>query len=246
MTLQHLNHLGLRITWLGHSTFLLELPSGKRVLIDPWVDSNPACPEAFHGLQADVVLCTHGHGDHIGDLKAVMQRGEPTLVAIYELVSWAVGGGVPGDRVIGMNKGGRVRLDGLDVIMTDARHSSAWIDEEGVTYLGEAAGFVLQLASGVSIYVAGDTSLFRDMQTIAELYRPDVAILPIGDLYTMDPEQAAIAAQWLGVRAVIPCHYGTFPALTGTPQALEAALAKRGLAVDVLAMEPGQTLGEPG
>jgi L-ascorbate metabolism protein UlaG (beta-lactamase superfamily) len=122
--------------------------------------------------------------------------------------------------------------------MTDARHSSSF-DENGSVYLGQPAVFVVKLENGQTIYFAGDTSLFGDMKLIGELYKPDIAFLPIGDRFTMGPDTAAIAAQWLGVKQVVPMHYGTFPLLTGTPEQLERHLAGKG--IEVLKLEPGET-----
>lgn len=136
-----------------------------------------------------------------------------------------------------MNKGGTITVSGLRITMTDARHSSS--ADKDLTYLGEAAGFVVTLEDGQTIYYAGDTSLFGDMKLIAELYKPDIAFLPIGDRFTMGPDTAAMAAQWLGVKQVVPMHYGTFPLLTGTPRQLEQHLQGKG--IEVLTLQPGET-----
>lgn len=245
---------GLTITWLGHATFLFRTPLGHEILVDPWLGGNPWCPQAFHDLRPDATLVTHAHRDHIGDLEAVASRSAGPIVAIFELCQWLGARGLDDARLIGMNKGGTVALEalGLQVTMTDARHSSSTVDEKGrLITLGEAAGFVLRFggegddgdAPAPKVYVAGDTCLFGDMALIAELWEPDVAILPIGDRFTMDPAAAARACKLLGVKAVIPCHWGTFPALTGTPDDLERALADLGLGTLLWRMEPGQTLG---
>lgn len=231
------------ITWLGHATFLFELPNGKRVLVDPWLAGNPACPAAFHDLSVDAILVTHGHSDHVGDLVSTAQRSTGPVVAIFELATWAASKGVPGDRVLGMNKGGSARLDdlGITVSLTHAQHSSSFDESDGTrVYLGEACGLVIAIDNAETIYVAGDTNVFSDMKLIRELYAPDVAILPIGDLYTMCPTQAAMAAEFVGATTLIPAHYATFDALTGTPAQFEAALAKRGVKATVLAPAPGE------
>lgn len=239
---------GVKITWLGHWTFLLQTPAGKKILVDPWLASNPKCPAQYHQVAVDAMLVTHGHQDHIGDIFTAHERCNGPIVGIYDLTAWLAHKGVPGDKLLGMNKGGTVALDGLDVkvTMTTAHHSSSWMEEDGtVVYLGEAAGYVVRFANDICIYVAGDTALFGDMQLIGELYRPDVAILPIGDHFTMDPRQAAYAAKLLGAPAVIPCHYATFPVLTGTVSQFERELKERGApaAGNVLALEPGGTVG---
>jgi L-ascorbate metabolism protein UlaG (beta-lactamase superfamily) len=228
----------LAITWFGHSTFLVRTPGGRRVLFDPWFGGNPACPESMKKPPAaDVILATHGHGDHIGDLAAAARESGATVVGAYELCEWL---GRKGLRNLApMNKGGSQTVAGLRVTMTDARHSSGFVDDDGrITYLGEAAGYVVRLEDGRALYFAGDTSLFGDMRLIGQLYAPQIAFLPIGDRFTMDPAAAAMACEMLGVRQVVPMHWGTFPLLTGTPAALKG-LVKAG--VEVLEMQPGQT-----
>ncbi len=236
---------GVKVTWLGHATFLIETPEGKKILIDPWLAGNPSCPAEFHDVEVDAILITHGHGDHIGDVFTAHERCAGPIVGIFDLTTWLGIKGVPSEKLVGMNKGGRTQLEGLDVevVMTDARHSSSFVDDGQVVYLGEAAGFVLRFSNGSSLYIAGDTSVFGDMALIARLEKPDAAILPIGDLFTMDPKAAAVAAELLGVKTVIPCHYGTFGLLTGTPDQLATELAALNLDVAVLSGAPGSTLG---
>jgi L-ascorbate metabolism protein UlaG (beta-lactamase superfamily) len=234
---------GVDVTWLGHATFLFE-HNDKTILVDPWLEGNPNCPEKFHEIEPDAILITHGHGDHIGNVFDVAERTDCPIVGIFDLTTWLGSKGVDEDRLMGMNKGGTVALDGLgvNVTMTDAHHSSSFTEEDGTpVYLGEPAGFVLNFDGGPNIYVAGDTCLFGDMKLIGELWNPDYAILPIGDHFTMDPRQAAHAAEFTGVKGVIPCHFGTFPVLTGTPDQLKTELAELGSNVEVLALEPGQT-----
>lgn len=226
----------LAITWLGHSSFRLRTPGGKEVLIDPWYTGNPSFPANARPKAADLILISHGHSDHITDAAAMAKETNATVVAIFEITAWLGTKGVK--NVEAMNKGGTVHVKGLAITMTDARHSSSF-DDNGVLYMGEAAGFIVKLENGQTIYFAGDTSLFGDMKIIGELYKPDIAFLPIGDRFTMGPDTAAIAAQWLGVKQVVPMHHGTFPLLSGTPEQLEQQLA--GTGIEVLKLKPGET-----
>lgn len=238
---------GTTITWYGHACVELSTAGGRTVLIDPWF-GNPLSPRSADTVTAcDVLLVTHGHGDHLGDAVALASRLRPAWPCIHEMSLWLArrlpGGG---DQVIGMNKGGTVEVAGLRVTMTGADHSAGDWNAGGETtlYLGEPAGFVIELEDGYRIYHAGDTQAFGDMALIRELHRPDLAILPIGGHYTMDPEGAALAVELLGVPDVLPIHYGTFPALAGTPDQLRAALVRRGLeAVTVHTPRPGGSLG---
>jgi L-ascorbate metabolism protein UlaG (beta-lactamase superfamily) len=225
---------GLAITWLGHSTFLIRTPGGQRVLFDPWL-GNPNCPASMKKPMVDLILVSHGHSDHIDDLVGVARDTGAPVVAIVELCDWLWRKGIK--HVSPMNKGGSQDVLGLRVTMTDARHSSGYVDGGQMVYMGEPAGFVVRLEDGTTIYYSGDTCLFGDMTLIGELYKPDIAFLPIGGRFTMDAEQAARACALLGVRQVVPMHWGTFPLLTGTPAALRQLVK----GVEVLELRPGET-----
>jgi L-ascorbate metabolism protein UlaG (beta-lactamase superfamily) len=204
----------LRVTWLGHATILVTSPKGVRVLVDPFLTDNPSCPAAAKRVGAiDLVLVTHGHTDHCADAVAVARETGATVVASPELAAWLERQGVKHLRP--MNIGGRQHLSGLQIAMVPAVHSSSAPDG---AYLGPATGFVVRFEDDMAVYFAGDTALFGDMRLIRDRHAPQVAFLPIGDRFTMGPEDAAIAAEWLGVKAVVPIHYGTFPELTGTPR----------------------------
>jgi L-ascorbate metabolism protein UlaG (beta-lactamase superfamily) len=228
----------LAITWFGHSTFLLRTPGGTRVLFDPWLQGNPSCPEPLKKPpQSDVILVSHGHSDHIDDLIACARASGAPVVGIVELCDWLGRKGI--QNVSPMNKGGSQRIAGLTITMTDARHSSGFVDNGQMVYMGEPAGFVIRLEDERTIYYSGDTCLFGDMQLIGERYKLVIAFLPIGDRFTMDPVAAARACELLGVRQVVPMHWGTFPVLTGTPADLRKLVEPKG--VQVLELRPGET-----
>jgi len=232
---------GFTLTWLGHSAFHLVTPRGKHLLIDPWLEGNPMAPVGDSPItHVDAILLTHAHSDHAGDVVRLAKRYRCTVVAIHEAALWFEKHGV--ENVIGMNKGGTAQLHGLRVTMTNATHSSSFGGGEGREYGGEAAGFVVALENAATLYFAGDTGPMMDMQIIGDLYRPDVAVLPIGDLYTMGPREAAYAARLLRSPFIVPCHYGTFPALTGTPETLRSELAKAGVQSQVVAPKPGESV----
>ncbi len=211
---------GVELTWLGHAAVRLRLEDGTTVFIDPWLAGNPVCPEAEHTQQrADAIYITHGHFDHVGDTVSLAAATGAQVFAIHEVAVWLEAQGV--GNVVGCNKGGAVDgPGGIRAILTDAVHSSGISGEAGVVPGGEAGGWILDLPHGPTVYHAGDTTLFGDMKLIKKVYRPDIALLPIGGHYTMGPGLAAKAGKMLGVKTVVPIHYGTFPILTGTPQQL--------------------------
>jgi len=210
---------GTRVTWLGHATVLVQLPSGLNILIDPFIEHNPKYPKGFVlPEKIDFILLTHGHMDHTEDTIPVAQKHGATVLAMVELADYMSSKGAA--KVIGMNLGGTAQLSGVAVTMVEAKHSSS-LEEGGTSiYLGVAAGLVLTIENGPVLYHAGDTAVFRDMELIRELYAPDVAMLPIGGHYTMGPREAAVAIRYLTPKLVLPLHWGTFPVLTGTPEQL--------------------------
>ena len=227
----------LSITWFGHATFVVTTPGGKRIVFDPWLTGNPKAPAGAKIDKADVICVTHGHSDHTADVVATARATGAPVVAVFELANWFAGKGVK--ETIGMGIGGTVSVKGLRVSMTQAIHTSSIDDNGKMLYAGLATGFVVRMEDSRALYFAGDTALFGDMRLIKELHAPEIAFLPIGDHYTMDPAAAAKACELLGVRQVVPMHYGTFPALTGTPDELKRLVEPRG--VDVLVLTPGET-----
>ena len=231
-------------TWYGHSCWEVRTPGGKTILFDPWF-SNPRSPKSAEQVdRCDVLITTHGHYDHFGDALRIGSRTRPAWPVIHELSLWLARNYAHKDDVVGMNKGGTVDARGIKVTFTHADHSSGdiYAAADAPIYLGEPVGVVVEVENGFRFFFAGDTALFSDLRMIGELYRPEVAFLPIGDHYTMGPRDAAIATEWLGVRHVLPMHYGTFPILHGTPDQLRRELQARGVDAEVHAPEPGGTI----
>lgn len=194
----------MKIRYLGHSCF--ELSGSKNVLIDPYLSENPSAPGI--DVDPDIIAVTHGHSDHFGDTIELIEKHKCKAVSIHEVSKYLAARGLECE---GMNKGGTITIDNIRFTMTEAVHSSSINGEDG----GCPAGFIIN--DDVGVYHAGDTALFGDMRLIGDLYRPEIAILPIGDRFTMGPREAAIAASWIRPGIVIPMHYGTFPAIDRSP-----------------------------
>jgi L-ascorbate metabolism protein UlaG (beta-lactamase superfamily) len=224
-----------KITWLGHATFELEFETGEVLILDPWIEGNPSYPKGYKVDRVDAIALSHGHFDHVGGVLPLSKEFAPKIVGIFEVASFFEKKGAK--NTIGMNKGGTVDLGFVKLTMTHALHSSVLQDGDQLVYGGEAASYILTFKDGRKAFFAGDTTVFSDMALYADLYKPELAFLPIGDHFTMGPHEAAYAAKLLKVKTVIPMHYRTFPALTGTPQHLEHHLQGEG--VKVWALEPG-------
>lgn len=225
----------VKLTWLGHSCF--EILYEKKVIIDPFITDNPAATVAALDLEPDIIAVTHGHRDHLGDTVDIALRTGCRVVCIHELSQYLKSKGVLTE---GMNIGGTIDIGGFSITMTDARHSSS-IDESGHAFDGgKAAGFVVR-AGNVSIYHAGDTGLFRDMELIGELYHPDVAIVPIGGRYTMDARDAAHAVGMLRPKTAIPMHYNTYKKIEQDPH-IFASCVKTASNADVRVMDVNESI----
>ena len=236
------NNDDVQVTWLGHSTFHFVSPKGKTILVDPWLKQNPSCPDKYKdGFdQLDYMLITHGHGDHFGDAIPVVKKCQPTVIAMFELILYLSKHGM--ENMLPLNKGGTVLLPGSETIKVTAvhaDHSSTIEDGDNILLGGEPIGFIIKFENAFTIYFAGDTAVFGDMKIIADLYHPDLVILPIGDTYTMGPKEAAYAVKLLGASRVIPMHYGSLPELTGTPDKLKTELVSYN--VEIMTPVAGET-----
>ncbi|RXA17818.1 metal-dependent hydrolase [Methanosarcina sp. MSH10X1] len=227
---------GVKITWLGHSAFLFE--AEKKLLIDPFISGNPLAPCTPEELDPDIIAVTHGHRDHLGDTIEIGKRTECRIISIHEVANYIKSKGVFAE---GMNKGGTVHVDDIKLTMTEALHSSS-IDASGFSFDGGCpAGFVIQI-NGHSIYHAGDTAVFGDMQLIGELYEPEIALLPIGDHFTMGIKEAVKAVELIRPKLVIPMHYNTFDVIRQDPLEFKQAVESK-TGTKVVIMQPGESIG---
>lgn len=232
-----------RITYAGHSAVFLETQD-LTIAIDPWLEGNPRCPENLKNpARLDLIVLTHGHSDHASDAPRLAKKYDAFVIATYELAMIMIEEGVHPDKVIAMNKGGTSSFRSFSISLTHAFHSNSFDTAKGTRYAGEACGVIVN-DSQRSIYHAGDTALFSDMKLIAENFKPEIALLPIGDRFTMGPKEAAIAAELIKPKIVIPIHYKTFDLLSGTPEQFVKELQLRSLSseIEVKDLEPGSSM----
>jgi L-ascorbate metabolism protein UlaG (beta-lactamase superfamily) len=231
---------GVKINYLGQSAFRIISPQGVLILIDPFLKNNPKTPADQKELdKADLILVTHGHADHLGDTLEIAQKTNAPVVVMPELATYLTKKGAK--NVVRMNKGGSYTTKGIRITMVNAQHSSSVTEGDQVIYTGEPVGFIIRFENGFTVYHAGDTSVMSDMKILADLYKPNLALLPIGSHFTMDPIEAAYACKLLRPQYVVPMHYGTFPVLTGTPEEF-GRLLKEQPEVKLIVMNPGATI----
>ena len=207
----------MKLKWLGHSAFELTSNKGLNILVDPFIQANPSCPLNAKDVHPDVICITHGHADHFGDVVEIA-KNNPNIIVIanYEISIYLQRKGV---NAIGINYGAHVKIEDVEIRMLKVEHTSTFDFEIDTKYAGNPGSFLFTFDDDLKVYHAGDTGLFSDMKfVIGEVYKPDIALLPIGNIFTMDPSEAAIAASWINPEFVIPMHYNSFPSIAQNPE----------------------------
>lgn len=232
----------MEITWFGHSAFKIKTEDNLKILIDPFISNNPVCTYPVEEIDADIICITHGHSDHFGDALEIANRNGALILSNHEISLFVSQQGIQSQ---GMNIGGSYNFHDVKFTMVDAKHSSVIDITEETIPGGSAAGFIIELENGTKIYHAGDTGLFSDLKTvIGDIYKPDIAILPIGDLFVMGPEDAAIATNWINPKKVIPIHYNTFPLIEQDTDEFIKLVNTKNKNIKVIILEPNETYSE--
>ena len=231
----------LKIKWLGHSCFEFRSPTGKVILVDPFLSGNPSLSKELRVInEVDIIAITHGHSDHVGDTMSIYDSLRPKVVAPFELILLLQSRGIATNDSVGMNIGGEINIKNIKISMTPAMHSSSYIDSDMILSAGLACGYVFTFEDGRRVYHAGDTWLFSEMEFIRLIWKPEIVMLPIGGHYTMDVRAVRLAVEMLSPKYVIPMHYDTFPEISAVPQALKSDLYAMG--VELIVPSIGQSL----
>lgn len=226
------------IRWLGHSAFQIITNHNLKILIDPFISNNPISPVIVEELSTDLIMVTHGHKDHFGDTMEIANRTGAAIIANHENSVYLSKQGFDS---LGMNMGGTVEFQDIEVTMVDSSHSSDMDFMEEMGAGGSSCGYIIRLENGRKIYHSGDTGIFGDMKTvIRDIYHPDIALLPIGDRFTMGPREAAIAADWIKPEILIPMHYNTFPVIQQNPLEFAERVESLNASIKVVILEPGE------
>jgi L-ascorbate metabolism protein UlaG (beta-lactamase superfamily) len=232
----------MEIRWFGHSAFEIITDENLKILIDPFISNNPVCPVTVEEVDADIICITHGHADHFGDTMEIANRTGALIVSNHEHSVYLA---KQGFEAMGMNMGGTIKIHNIKITMVNSIHSSDMDFIEEMTAGGSSSGYIIQLENGRKLYHSGDTGIFGDMKTvIRDLYNPDIALLPIGDRYTMGPFEASIAAAWIDAEVVIPMHYNTFPVIEQDPERYANIVESINKDMKVVILEPGQIYKE--
>lgn len=224
----------VKVSWHGHSCVQVEIPAGKKIIIDPFITGNPNCDLDAATIESDIIIVTHAHADHIGDTEIIAKRTDALVISTVEVAEYLSERGL---RTHGMQPGGGYQFDFGYVKLTHAVHGSSFPIANHPFTLGIAAGVLINI-DGKVIYHAGDTALFSDMKLIGETFPIDIAFLPIGDNYTMGPQDAAKAVSFLKPKKAVPIHFNTFPIIKQNPECFTSLLSER----QGMVLEPGQSI----
>ena len=230
----------MKLKWLGHSAFEFVSDEGIDILVDPFIWANPSCKMQIDDLNPDVICITHGHADHFGDAVEIAWNSNSLVVCNYEISNYLQRKGID---AVGINVGAVISLNGINIRMLDARHSSSYDFEMDMGYAGNPCSFLFEFENGLKIFHAGDTGLFSDLKfVVGDIYKPDVAILPIGNIFTMDPTQAAVAANWISPKFVIPMHYNSFPSIKQDANQFRYLVKKESPNCDTILLNPSEEI----